>query len=82
MCGTVSNRNERPVNLILHEELTVTDFTIFTVRNSSCRKVMFSQASVILSMGGMCARGVCMVGSMHDGGHAWHGGMCGREGHA
>ena len=26
-------------------------FCIFTIRNSSCGKVMFSQASVILSMG-------------------------------
>ena len=49
---------------------------IFTVRNiSSCGKVMFSQASVILSKGahawhgvGMRGRGTCMAG-----GHAWQG---------
>ena len=36
---------------------------IFTVRNSSCGKVMFSQASVILSTGGGCAwqRGTYMA---------------------
>ena len=39
--------------------------TIFIVRNSSCGKVMFSHASVILSMGG----------------HVWPGGMHGWEGH-
>ena len=47
---------------------------IFTVRNSSCGKVMFSQVSVILSTGGgMHGRGVCMVeGGMHGRrGHAW-----------
>ena len=50
--------------------------SLFTVRNSSCGKVMFSQASVILSTrrvacvaGGMHGRGlgggVCVVGGMH-----------------
>ena len=29
--------------------------------DSSCRKVMFSQASVILSMGGGVVKEVCMV---------------------
>ena len=49
-------------------------FNIVTVRNRSCGKVMFSQASVILSRGGMCGRGC-----MHARGHAWQGGgMYGR----
>ena len=44
---------------------------IFTVRNSSCRKVMFSHASVILS------RGACMIGGVHGKprGHAMRGGQ-------
>ena len=42
-------------------------YEIFTVRNSSCGKVMFSLASIILSTGGL-----------HDRGHAWWGGMHGR----
>ena len=58
-----------------------TKFIIFTVRKSSCGKVMFSQASVILSGGGeiMHGRGVhawqgaCMAGGMHGRGHAWWG---------
>ena len=44
-----------------------------TVRNSNCKKVMFSQASVILSMGGGHAwQGECMAGVYM----VW--GMCGR----
>ena len=67
----------------------VTIFGIyFTVRNSSCGKVMFSQVSVILSMGG-CGkgghawqRGVCVAkGDMHGkGGHVWQRGACGVKG--
>ena len=62
----------------------VTIFGIyFTVRNSSCGKVMFSQVSVILSMGG------CGIGGMHGkGGCVWQrgacmakGGMCGKGEH-
>ena len=50
-----------------------------TVRNSSCGKVMFSQASVILSTeGGHAWGGACVVGGCVAGGHAWRGGMCGR----
>ena len=64
-----------------------------TVRNSSCRKVMFSQACVKNSVhggacvvkGGMYGRKharwgtACMAEAMHVGGHAWQGGgMCGK----
>ena len=57
----------------------------FTVRNSSCRKVMFLNLSVSHSVhrGGMCG------GDVHGRGHAWWGvhgrgrvwqaGMCGRQ---
>ena len=46
---------------------------IFTVRNSSCGKVMFSQASVC-PQGGVRGEG---GGGMHgEGGHAWPGGAC------
>ena len=45
---------------------------IFTVRNSSCRKVMFSQASVSHSV----HRGACMTGGVCGRGLAWWGGMC------
>ena len=56
----------------------------FTVRNSSCGKVMFSQASVILPQGG---GGACGGGGMRGWGScfgAWQGicvarGMCGRS---
>ena len=67
--------------------------TIFTFRNSSCGKVMFSQLSVILSggacvvggvHGGACVamghtwQGACMAGGVHGrGGHVWRGGMHG-----
>ena len=47
-----------------------TEGGIFTFRNNSCRKIMFSQASVILSGGG-----ACMVA-----GHAWQGGVHSKEG--
>ena len=66
---------------------------VFTVSNSSCGKVMFSQASVILSTGGMRGRGhawqgTCIAGGMHGrgcvwlgaciaGGHVWQGSMHG-----
>ena len=60
---------------------------LVTVRNSSCRNVMFSQVSVILSTGGhawwreacMAKGGTCMVkgACMAKGGHAWQ-----RGGHA
>ena len=61
--------------------------SVFTICNSSCGKVMFSQVSVILSTGGggcgkgggMCGEegvhgkgGACMV----KGGHVWQGGAC------
>ena len=66
---------------------------IFTVSNSSCGKVMFSQASVILSTGGYAwQRGACMAkgGMCGKGGHAWQredmhgerGDMHGKGGHA
>ena len=51
---------------------------IFTVRNSSCGKVMFSQASVILSTGGrVWQRGACVVkGGMHGKGGCMVKGAC------
>ena len=49
---------------------------IFTVYSSSCGKVMFSQASVILST----QRGAWQ-GVMHGKGHAWQG-ACMAKGHA
>ena len=48
----------------IRTQQTYDQFYVVIVRNSSCGKVMFSQASVIL---GMCGKG----------GHAWQGGMCG-----
>ena len=63
---------------------------LITVRISSCGKVMFSQASVILSNGGggnawqegVCGRGACVAGAVHGGGaHAWQG-ACVAGGHA
>ena len=63
--------------------------TVITVRNSSCGKVIFSQACVNNSVqgggmhgrraymaGGMCGKGVCVVGAcvvgdMHGRGHEW-----------
>ena len=58
---TLMHVNELP-------ELTFDYKTIFTVRNSSCGKVMFSQASVILS-----TEGHAWQGGMHGwgGGHTW-----------
>ena len=56
---------------------------IITIRNSSCGKVMFSQACVKNSVhGGAClARGACVVGGYAwQEGHVWRRGMCGREG--
>ena len=57
-----------------------------TIRNSSCGKVTFSQASVILSGGGLHARGcawqgvcVCMAGGHAWRGCAWQGDMRGRK---
>ena len=56
---------------------------VITVRNSSCGKVMFSQASVILSTGGHAWWGCCVTGGMSGGGMcmagvcAWQEGMCG-----
>ena len=47
---------------------------VITVRNSSWGKVMFSQASVILSGGAVCMAkgGVCGEGGMHGKvGHVW-----------
>ena len=59
--------------------------TVFTAPQRSCGKVMFSQASVILFMGGgmhgrrVCVVGACMAGGMHGGGgHAWQRGVHGR----
>ena len=67
----------RPVSIYLQLLVSFVCFhmTIFTVRNSSCRKVMFSQASVSHSVhrwggvhvGAMHGRGVC------GGGHTWQG---------
>ena len=37
-------------------------------------KVIFLHMSVILSMGGMCGRGACMVGGVHGGKGSMHGG--------
>ena len=68
---------------------------IFTVRNNSSGKVMFSQASVILYRAGGCVRGkgghawwgMYMVGDVHGRRHAWQGehawweGMCVRGVH-
>ena len=58
---------------------------IFTVRNSSCEKVMFSQACVKNSAhrgacmaGGVCGRVVCMVGMCVAEGHGWWGCVHGR----
>ena len=66
-------------------------FLIFiTVRNSSCGKVMFSQACVKNSVhvggghawqGVLCGRGECMAGGMHGGGTCVQGGMYGRGVH-
>ena len=54
----------------VHKKLLVPSVLLFiTIRNSSCRKVMFSQASVILSTG----RGMC-GGAYVAGGHAWQRG--------
>ena len=52
---------------------------IITVRNSSCRKVMFSQVSVILLRreGGVCGRHMHGRGCAWHGGHAWQG-VCGK----
>ena len=41
---------------------------IFTVCKQSCRKVIFSQVSVILFTGGLCPRGPLSVGSLCPGG--------------
>ena len=71
------------VRILIHFTPTV----IFTVRNSSCGKVMFSPASVILSTGRACVarRGWAWQGRVwcRKGGHAWQGGgVCGmRDGH-
>ena len=59
---------------------------IITVRNSSCGKVIFSQASVILSTGERAWQGSCMAGGYVARGCAWQGacvagGMCGRGMH-
>ena len=50
--------------------------SVFTICNSSCGKVMFSQVSVTLSTGGggRCGKGGGMCGEegVHGkGGHAW-----------
>ena len=50
---------------------------MFTIRNSSCGKVMFLQASVILSTWGD-GRVACMAGGMYGRGYAWQGYMHGR----
>ena len=68
----------------------VVRLVLITVRNSSCGEVMFSQASVILSMGGKGhawqgagghawrgGRRACMAGGMHDRGCVWQGVMGG-----
>ena len=59
---------------------------IFTVRNSSCGKVMFSKASVILStrgavhgVGGMHGRGSCVAGGCARQRVCVAGGVCGGE---
>ena len=50
---------------------------IFTINNSSCGKVMLSQASVILSTGGTYMAVLCIVGGMHDMGACMMGGIYG-----
>ena len=50
---------------------------LITVRNSSCGKVMFSQACVKNSV--HSGRGHIWQGGMHHRGHAWQGRMHGRE---
>ena len=67
-------------------------YLIFTVRNSSCGKVIFSQACVRNSIrggGGVHGRGACGAGGMHGRreacmarGHAWQGmGVHSKGGH-
>ena len=74
-------------NIILSSLLLPLPF--ITVRNSSCGKVMFSQACVKNSVhreGGMHGRGMCGRGHVWFGGHVWWGamhgswgGMCGKR---
>ena len=67
-------RSDPTLGVLSYRDIIVeNDFVIITVRNSSCGKVMFSQASVILSTGGYAWLGgvagcVCVCG-----GHAWQG---------
>ena len=57
----------------VHKNIFVMEFSIailsqniiFTVCNSSYRKIMFSQASVILSKGRTCMGAACMAGRVH-----------------
>ena len=70
----------RVVMVLGNSPFTDSETTVFvgenlifiTVHNSSCGKIKFSQASVILSMGGCAWQGACMAGAMHHGG--MHGG--------
>ena len=75
----------RVVTVLGKSPFTDSETTVFvgenlifiTVHNSSCGKIKFSQASVILSMGGVCMAG-CMHGRGHASwGHAWWGCMAG-----
>ena len=73
----------------VNQPMTLRKDVIFTVCNSSCRKVMFSQACVKNSVhegGGVHGRGVCGGGMCSKGGACMtvgcalqgEGGMCGR----
>ena len=65
----------------VNQPVTLRKDVIFTVCNSSCRKVMFSQACVKNSVheggGGVHGRGVCGGGMCSKGGHAWWGACIG-----
>ena len=78
---------------MLHRFQMSTKTSVITVRNSSCRKVMFSQACVKNPVNGEAcmATGYVWQRGVHSRGHVWWGyawqgactagGMCG-EGHA
>ena len=59
-------------SVVVTTELTGVKMAIFTVRNSSCGKVMFSQASVILGEGCVVVvHGRGALGCMSSRGRAW-----------
>ena len=82
-CSHCDCRNGAP---ILQYQVTFQGHMIITVCNSSCGKVMFSNASVIPSTGGgVHGRGcVWQGGCMAGGQHAWQGacmaGVCAWQG--